>query len=172
MGDTPSPQVIEAMNHLPQPNESMLTLLTRQNDLLDGLLELGRRQLDAIENSRMSELLGLLAEKQPLVDELSELAIGLKTIRVNESTPTRSIDGDKSIHGDKAECRNLSTLASSKFDELFTLERQCETLLCDRRDQIGTRLQATNNSRSAANAYRHIPPTTSLGGQLDLSSLD
>lgn len=154
------------MKHPPQPNERMLTLLTRQNDLLDRLLALGRRQLDAIENSRMSELLGLLAEKQPLVDQLSELAIGLKTIRENESSAAGSVDGDK------AECRKLSNIANTSFEELFKLEKQCETLLCDRRDQIGTRLQATSNSLSAANAYRNIPPTTSLGGQLDLSSLD
>jgi flagellar biosynthesis/type III secretory pathway chaperone len=154
------------MNVQPRPDNCMLALLTCQDELLDQLLEIGRRQLDAIENGRMSELLGLLAEKQPLVDQLADLANRLKTLRENE--PSAATVADTNL----AECRKLRQTATTSFEELFTLEQQCETLLCDRRDQIGARLQATNNALSAANAYREIPPTTSLGGQLDLSSLD
>jgi len=147
-----------------QANHSLLPLLQTQVALLDDLISLGNQQLQAIELGRMSELLSLLAEKQPLLTQLSDTANQLRYCGDPSAANSTMLPEDREV------CRKQKAVASERFDELLTLEKQCESALCSSRDQIARRLEASAHSMNAATAYQGNQLQVSQGGRLDLSS--
>jgi len=147
-----------------QANHSLLPILQHQIGLLDQLISLGHQQLQAIELGRMSELLSLLSEKQPLLTHLSDTAHQLRLCG------DHAAENSTMPPGDRVACREHKALAAERFDELFALEKQCETALCSSRDQIARRLEASAHSMNAATAYQGDQLRGTQGGRLDLSS--
>jgi chromosome segregation ATPase len=154
------------------PDDSQWSLqlpacLDTQAELLAALIELGLQQVDAITGSRMNELLSLLARKQSLLDALAANALSLRTLQQHLQSADASLSAQR-----RQACQEKHALATARFDELFELERRCERLLSESRDQLAGRLQQTVHSLSVADAYRQEPGLQTQGGQLDLSSSD
>ncbi len=147
----------------PHGSENLWELLNTQIGLLDQLIEMGQVQINAIENGRMSELLSLLSDKQPLLADLGDSAERIRNLTGNSSS-TACDDADVQ------RCRQLKDQAKQRFELLFDLEQKSETLLCTSRDQIAKRLEASSHSMTAISAYQNGSAMQSPGGCLDLSS--
>ncbi len=145
-------------------SENLLDLLTSQVALLDKLIELGQIQILAIENGRMSELLSLLSDKQPLLGDLGDAAQRIRNLIGNPQSTAPDNDADAK------RCRQLKDQAKQRFELLFDLEQKSETLLCTSRDQIAKRLEASSHSMTAISAYQSGSAVQTQGGRLDLSS--
>lgn len=145
-------------------SDNLPDLLNSQVALLDQLIEMGQDQIHAIENGRMSELLSLLSDKQPLLADLGDAAQRIRNLIGISPADTPSDDPDAK------RCRQLKDQAQQRFELLFDLEQKSETLLCISRDQIAQRLEASSHSMTAISAYRSDSATKTQGGHLDLSS--
>lgn len=145
-------------------DESLLEILSSQIVMLDRLIEIGQVQMQAIEHGRMSELLSLLSDKQPLLADLGEVANRIRKLAANPSTAPPDADGDVQS------CRRLKADAKDRFAQLFELEQRSEALLCTSRDQIAKRLEASSHSMTAISAYQSGSAGQTHGGRLDLSS--
>ncbi len=144
--------------------QSLLGILSSQIGVLNRLIEIGQVQMRAIEHGRMSELLSLLSDKQPLLADLGDLADRIRRLAANPSTA--SPDDDVDVHT----CRQLKADAKDRFEQLFELERRSEALLRTSRDQIARRLEASSHSMAAISAYQGGSTKQTQGGRLDLSS--
>jgi FlgN protein len=124
-------------------------LLSQQTELLDRLIESGRQQQLAIDASRMSELIAILAEKQPHLEQLGQ---------IREQLHERRADIERSDFWPDSDVRQLGqTLrdrAAQAFQTLIDLEQDCEKSLSRSRDQIQLRLQSVESGRVAASAYQ------------------
>jgi flagellar biosynthesis/type III secretory pathway chaperone len=145
-------------------SENLPELLKLQIGLLDQLIELGLGQIQAIENERMSELLALLSDKQPLLSDLSEMAQRIRNLNDDPD----SIPIDDELYAQR--CRQLKGYAKQRFELLFDLEQKSESLLCTSRDQIAKRLEASSHSMTAISAYQNDFSERTQGARLDLSS--
>lgn len=145
-------------------NANLLELLKLQIGLLDQLIELGHGQIQAIESERMSELLALLSDKQPLLSDLGEMAQRIRNL--NDDPDSIVIDDE--LYAQR--CRQLKGYAQQRFEFLFDLEQKSESLLCTSRDQIAKRLEASSHSMTAISAYQNDFSERTQGGRLDLSS--
>ncbi|HBJ34456.1 MAG TPA: hypothetical protein DDZ51_06765 [Planctomycetaceae bacterium] len=145
-------------------NENLLDLLQLQVGLLDQLLEIGQVQLHAIENGRMSELLSLLSDKQPLLADLGDTADRIRHLTSNPPATT----GDDDAYLQR--CRQFKEIAKGQFETLFELEQKSESMLSTSRDEIAQRLEASSHSMTAISAYQRGSATQTQGARLDLSS--
>lgn len=144
-------------------SDNLPELLKWQFDLLGQLIEIGQTQIEAIEDGRMSELLALLSDKQPLVADLGNVANRIRNLNDN---PSQSVINDTHVQ----RCRQLKDQTKQRFVLLFELEQKSETLLCTSRDQIAKRLEASLHSMTAISAYQSGSAVQTQGGRLDLSS--
>ncbi len=113
----------------------------------------------------MNELLSILGRKQAFLDGLASNAIRLRPLNAQLQSSAALTEPQRS------DCRQKHALATAGFDQLFALEKQCEQLLSESRDQIAQRLQQTVHSMNVADAYRQDSTPPTQGGRLDLSSL-
>jgi len=146
--------------------ETLFELLQWQVSLLDRLIEIGERQLQTIQGERMSELLSLLSEKQPLLTQLGEAANQIRSFREQPI----SHQGNRVGHESASRCRQLKEEAQKRFELLFELEHQCESRLCVSRDQIAERLAASSHCMTAIDAYQKATASPAQGARLDLAS--
>jgi flagellar biosynthesis/type III secretory pathway chaperone len=146
------------------PSENLLDLLSSQVGLLDQLLEIGKLQMHAIENGRMSELLSLLSDKQPLLADLGDMAYRIRNL------PSHPLPASSDDDAGVQRCRELKAQAKEQFEQLFELEQKAEVLLSNSRDQIAKRLEASSHSMTAISAYQSGSTINTQGGRLDLSS--
>ncbi len=139
-------------------------LLDTQAELLAALIDLGQQQIAAIEHGRMNELLSVLGRKQGFLDGLAANALRLRPLHDQLQSSAAFTEPQRST------CREKHALATSRFEELFELEKRCEQLLSESREQIAKRLQHTVHSMNVADAYRRESIPDTQGGRLDLSS--
>ena len=143
-----------------------LSLLIDQRwTLLKQLLQMSERQIDAIQGSRMTELMGILSEKQIPMNQLSELASRLRPATKNDPK-TRVWETTEQ----RDRCREQQEECESMHLELLAIEAQCETSLVQGRDQLQQELQRVDNARQAVSGYGSEHLNLNTGGQLDLSS--
>lgn len=145
---------------------TLLELLQWQVSLLDRLIEVGERQFQIIQEERMSELLSLLSEKQPLLTQLGDTANQIRSL--NEQP--LAYQGDGNADQSAILCRQLKDVAQRRFEHLFELEQKCESRLCVSRDQIAERLAMSSHSMTAIDAYQKATALPDKGPRLDLAS--
>jgi len=145
-------------------DQALPEILSSQIGLLDQLIEIGQVQIQAIEHGRMSELLSLLSDKQPLLTDLGDVAHRIRKLNARQSTALHEDDVCVQM------CRQLKADAKNRFELLFELEQRSEALLCTNRDQIAKRLEASSHSMTAISAYQGGATGQTQGGRLDLSS--
>jgi len=140
-------------------------LIEQRWELLSRLLEISQRQIDAIDGSRMTELMRILSEKQPPLNELVEVAEKLR--------PAADQDPDSRLWESaeqREQCRRQQEECEKLHLELLAIEAQCETALHTSRDEIQKQLERVDNARQAVSSYATQHSLPESGGQLDLSS--
>ncbi|MGV3484042.1 MAG: flagellar export chaperone FlgN [Planctomycetaceae bacterium] len=145
--------------------DSLVDLLDEQGQLLDRLIESGDQQQQAIVANRMSELVAILAQKQPHLERLGEIRQELQRRR-----PEIEGDGFWRDAAVRNRCRSMQQRAAELFARLIELEGNCEHALVQSRDQIQQRLQTVDTGRHAASAYQS-QSTGFTAPRIDFSSL-
>jgi flagellar biosynthesis/type III secretory pathway chaperone len=139
-------------------------LLNQQFELLENLIAYGEQQRTAIQESRMSELIAILAQKQPLLDRLGTIRQVLHDHQSVVEASSFWINEDA-----RRDAQELRARAATAFETLIELERQCEVALSESRDQIRHRMESLDSGRAAANAYQsQVTPPAS---RIDFSSM-
>jgi hypothetical protein len=146
-------------------SEQFENLLREQVDVLAELLHMGGEQLEAIDAGRVSELLAVLARKQPHLERLGQIRQLLQDWRETIEEANFWPNAEQ-----RACCQRLREQAASAFKTLIEREQACETALTASRDQIQIRLQRVDSGRTAANAYQ-THATAPSGSRIDLSSM-
>jgi len=152
------------MNHSFSAQDFLL-LLEEQSQALEQLIQYGVQQQDAIGNDRVSELVAILAQKQPSLDHLTQLRRQLQDVR--DVVESDSFWPNSAI---RAQCKAKRERASQLFETLIEFENRCEVSLVASRNQTRERLLSLDTGRVAANAYQTqalaTPPS-----RIDFSSM-
>ncbi len=143
----------------------LLELFEQRWSTLSELLEIGKRQIAAIESERMSELMRLLSEKQTPLNRLVEFATSIRQA-ADDDPATRKWDSEET----RERCRRRQQECEQLHLELLAIEAECETALIESREFIQKKLDRVDAGQQAANSYAHSQATPTQGGQLDLSS--
>ncbi len=143
--------------------DRLADLIDKKHDILVQLRELSRCQATTIAAGDMNHLLGVLASKQQLLNELQATE--------RELDPFRTQDPDgrnwRSAE-DRNRCRQTAQRCESLLSEIMLVEKQCEADLTVRRDQTAARLDGAHHATQARHAYATGPARR--GAQLDVSS--
>ncbi|MFZ5832860.1 MAG: hypothetical protein ACOY3P_22465 [Planctomycetota bacterium] len=140
-------------------------LIRAKRSCLGQLRDLGRRQLEFIEEGEMSALLDLLATKQQVIASLQKLERALTPFRGEdpEQRVWRSADARRSCADDLGQCETL-------LSEILSQEKCSEGALERRRDASAAQLQGIHVASQARRAYTTSISGTSAG--LDLTCED
>ncbi|TWU57510.1 flagellar export chaperone FlgN [Rubripirellula reticaptiva] len=145
--------------------DELTAIIDRRFETLSHLLELSLRQVQAIDESRMSDLMRILSDKQPPINELIQIGKQLASA-VGEDPANRQWASDE----DRRRCRERQSQCELMHDELLAIEADCEGRLTASRASAQEKLQRFDNGRVAANSYAQAQTTRPSGGSLDLSS--
>jgi hypothetical protein len=123
-------------------------LIRNKRECLVQLREMGRRQLELIDDGDMTALLDVLAAKQRLLEKLQQIERGLDPFRGQD--PGRR-------HWRTPEDRRLCTeqlqLCERLLAEIISQEKCSESALLRRRDEAARRLQSAYLAGQAREAY-------------------
>lgn len=135
----------------------LIETLERQERIVDRLSTLADQQGALIENGRTDALLGLLSQRQQLIDdftgaqrEVGRLTEGIEQRLEEVATPLRDRIG------------SLIDLIGSRLTEVMAHDARDQTELESRRDGARKELGTLSAARTARNAY--------LGGSRDKGS--
>jgi hypothetical protein len=141
----------------------LLNLVRARHACLKQLCDLGRHQMKYVDQGNVTALLDVLAAKQKPLEDVRRVERALD--------PFRSQDPEKRVWKSAVERTKAAALIKECEDmlaEILERDKQCETLLVERRDAVGAQLQAMNSAGRARGAYNAIEsPRTS---RLDLLS--
>lgn len=133
--------------------------------LLEQLLEISHRQIDAIKGSRMTELMRILSEKQAPLNQLTQLADRLR--------PAAQEDPNARVWGSAEQrnrCREQQEECEKMHLELLAIEAECESTLLQSREDLEQQLQRVDSARQTIDGYHASHSAIESGSQLDLSS--
>lgn len=138
-------------------------LLRGKRSCLVQLRDMGRRQLELIDDSEMTRLLDLLALKQRAIEQLQRVERALDRFRGQdpETRQWRTPALRQQCADDVQQCEAL-------LAEIMGQEKYGEALLERRRDEAAARLQGAHTASTARGAY--LPETQVSFSQLDLST--
>ena len=138
-------------------------LVALKRQCLVQIRDLGVRQLQLIDAADMTQLLKILAAKQHLIGQVQQIEQQLEPYRAED--PDRRQWATPSVRercaAEVRECQQL-------LDEIVAQERQGESLLAVRRDEVAARLKGAHTARQARDAYLTSGPGGT--GMLDLTS--
>lgn len=140
-------------------------LIDERHATLTHLLEISTRQMTAIRESRMGELMRLLSEKQSSLGRLTDLAA--QTRLANRDDPVaRSWESEMQ----RERFRTRQEACEQMHLELLAIEAQSEAALQQSREELRLRLDRADQGRMATHGYARSDSPPSSGEQLDLSS--
>lgn len=121
----------------------LLDVLQRRREYCRAMLELSRRQIDLINEGNFAELLQLIAQKQRVLEHLSELGQTFGGI-VNFWKSER----DRLATELRARCQQAIDDAESLLAESMSLEKQGTAVLSQRRNETQGRLKEIGEASS------------------------
>ncbi len=134
-------------------SSNLIDLLTRQQDIVTRLGSLAAHQKGLIEESKAEPLLGLLGQRQKLIDEFTSQQADLADLTADLDTRLATIE---TPHRD--EIRSLISEIETGLDHVMKQDARDQRALEEARDRIRRELAATGASQQARQAY--TPPPT------------
>jgi hypothetical protein len=138
-------------------------LIRAKQTCLAQLRDMGRRQLELIENDDMTTLLDLLAAKQRAIVQLRRIERALDPFRGQDPQQRRWRSPQ-----DRQACAEQIRQCESLLGEIISQEKQSEGALIRRRDEAASRLRGVHLAGQARGAYTAQPQ--GAVSQLDLLS--
>jgi hypothetical protein len=147
------------------PTDILMQLVRARYTCLVQLRDLGRRQMELIDQENVTGLLDLLAIKQKPLSDIQRVEKALD--------PYRTQDPEKRqwpSAGERAACARLVEECNKMLKEIVIQEKRCEETMTRKRDATALELQRLRAAGQAHSAYL-IPARRDAGvSQLDLSS--
>jgi alpha-D-ribose 1-methylphosphonate 5-triphosphate diphosphatase PhnM len=137
-------------------------LAFRRHGLLVQLRELGRRQLELIEQGDMTQLIHLLSAKHHLLAELQQVEKRLDPYRAQNPDSRRWRTAKL-----REECAEVVAKSNGLLQEILDQEKRGATSLQKHRDEAAARLQMAHSAGHARAAYA---TTHALAARLDVST--
>lgn len=135
-------------------------LALERHDLLVQLHELGRRQLELIEQGEMTQLIHVLSAKHHLLAELQQVEKRLNPYRTQDPDTRRWRNAKL-----REECAEIVTKSNGLLQEILEQEKRGEASLQNHRDEAAARLQRAHSAGHARAAYANAH---ALAARLDL----
>ena len=145
--------------------ERLVQLVRQRKSVLSDLLDLSRRQVVAAELGRMSELMSLLAEKQPLLTQLRDDSASLAEAK-SDDPDSRVWDRPEQ----RTACQREHQECEDMLKVLMQMEADCEQMLAASRQSLQEKLEQTQTAQQAVTGYAGADQQSTSGGRLDLSS--
>jgi len=123
-------------------------LLDRQFELYSALAAHARRQSGLIDRSEADELIGVLAQRQLLVDQIEATAKELEPLRTQWQTIVQSLPG----HHRAGILRKIEQM-EELIAEIAERDRADEDALAKRRNRIADELASLSRASGAVEAY-------------------
>jgi hypothetical protein len=128
---------------------AIVALLEGQRALVDELEGLARRQADLVREARTEALLGLLTQRQRIIDRF--LASQAELGRAAAAQVRGAADVDPAR---REELRSLIGYIGARLAEVMQRDAEDQRTLEGARDRIRTELASVDASRHARDAYR------------------
>jgi len=140
-------------------------LIQQKWSILNHLLQISRLQMDAILHGQMSDLMRLLSDKQPPLNQLVEITgrLGKAHEDIAEERPWASEHARHRCREQQEECEKMNL-------ELLAIEAECEAKLSQNREEVRERLARVDAGWQAVTGYTDNTLNATSGGTLDLSS--
>ena len=141
----------------------VLDLLNRQLGLYVKLREMGERQRSLISQDDPTALLGLLGERQRVVEELAKLDTEMAPLRRDWQTIAPTLPAEARDRASRAfqQARQL-------LEAIIAADQRDSTLLSTRKDSVGNTLRTIDAGRQACAAYGNAPtPDARYVDQMD-----
>jgi hypothetical protein len=138
-------------------------LIRAKRECLLQLRDLGRKQLELIDEGDMTALLDLLSVKQKPIVQLQRIEKALDPFR-SQDPERRTWPSPEA----RAACSEQVQQNEILLAEVIKNERYCEAALIRRRDEVANQLQGAHLAGCAREAYAGGPDASSHS--LDLSS--
>ena len=146
--------------------DRLATLVDAQLEVLLQLQQMGQQQQEMIVQGRVSELLSLLAQKQQLLQRLTEVQQALRPARQQPPEDRRWSSQQR-----REDCRRVSAQCDTLLAEILQAEAASEASLSDSRDALAVRLQQSAGALHAARTYHGSQNDAARpASRLDLSS--
>lgn len=143
--------------------ELLAELIQRKLDCLRTLLDLGRKQREAVRADRIGALLDVLAAKQPVILELQRIERELAPFRDQDPDQRRWPTPER-----RRQCARQVDECETLFREIVAQERESEQELTRRRDELSVQLQGMHRASQAHGAY--AAQSRARVSQIDLTS--
>jgi len=138
-------------------------LIARKHKCLLGLREMGHRQMELVRQGEISGLLDLLSAKQKAMAELQRIERGLDPFRGQDADARRWRTPEA-----RSQCARHLAQCEALLAEIVDQEKQSESELVRRRDEVAARLEGAHAASQARGAYTTAPGPE--GSRLDLLS--
>ncbi len=141
----------------------LMQLVRARYTCLVQLRDLGRRQMELIDQGNVTGLLDVLSVKQKPLNDIRRIERALDPFRGQdpEQRPWRSPD-------DRRACARLVEQCETLLKEIVVQEKRCEEIMVQKRDATAIRLAQLRSAGLAQGAY--TAPAYAAVSQIDLSS--
>ena len=135
----------------------LMQSLRRQVELYLQLGSLARKQRSLITGDDTELLLKLLAQRQKLTAELTELGQSMAPLRQRWPQVRASL-----AEADRSEAERMINQVSQCLTQLLADDEQDMRMLAVRKQKVGTSLEQVRSAKQAVAAYAHqsVPTTT------------
>ncbi|MEX0655183.1 MAG: flagellar export chaperone FlgN [Phycisphaeraceae bacterium] len=130
----------------------LVAKLTRQRDCYQQLKQLADRQATLIAEGETEQLLGVLAQRQQLVDELGRLSDDITPYRERWAQLSTSLGED-----DRQRVNGLIEEVEALLEAIIAQDDRDRQQLQTAREQVGKQLKQTSHAGKAVSAYRTAP---------------
>ena len=134
--------------HVTIDSSSLIDLLSQQRDLYGQLQALTERQTTFIEDGQTEKLLSVLAERQGLVDRLSEINEQLTPFRQSWDRICDSL-----TEGDRQKLRGLLEDLETRVADILERDRKAQMQLHAAQEAIDVQLAKVSRTGQAMHAY-------------------
>ena len=124
-------------------------VLGKQRELYAKLLGMSRRQVELVNRTKTDELLSLLAEKQLVLSELSELQERLSPVHPDWEKVVSALSEQE-----RRELRKIAGEIAGLLEDILKLDDEGRQALENLRDQALSQLKHIGSGKRVLDAYR------------------
>lgn len=129
--------------------DSLIDLLLRQQQVVGKLLDLAKYQGQLIESKSTDPLLGLLSQRQKLIDEFTRMQGALTRLTEGREDQLRELDSQT-----RERIQSLIDEIGAALNQVMAKDDEDRKVLEDARGKVQEELAATGLAQKARSAYR------------------
>jgi hypothetical protein len=145
------------------PTDILMQLVRARYSCLVQLRDLGRQQMELIDQDNVTGLLDLLTVKQKPLNDIRRIEKALDPYRAQDPEKRHWPSAE-----DRAACARLVGECDAMLKEIVAQEKRCEETMVQKRDATALQLQRLRAAGQAHGAY--AAPVHAAISQIDLSS--